>query len=102
LVGGRGSRAHSQVFQFEKSRGRPEQSIERACLCTALLSQSRAPFAEEVYASAAREILAKQIIMAAKRGERNIRYLSQNALLTAANRVKSRGLMPRPATSMSA
>jgi hypothetical protein len=50
----------------------------------AKLQASRAPFAEEVYASAAREILAKQIIMAAKRGERNIRYLSQDALLTAA------------------
>jgi hypothetical protein len=45
---------------------------------------SRAPFTEETYAFATREILAKQIIMAAKRGERNIRYLSQDALLTAA------------------
>jgi hypothetical protein len=50
----------------------------------AKLQASRAPFAEEAYASAAREILAKQIIMAAKRGERNIRYLSQGTLLTAA------------------
>jgi hypothetical protein len=50
----------------------------------AKLQASRAPFAEEGHASAAREILAKQIIMAAKRGERNIRYLSQDALLTAA------------------
>jgi hypothetical protein len=48
----------------------------------AKLQASRAPFAED--ASAARELLAKQIIMAAKRGERNIRYLSQDALLTAA------------------
>jgi hypothetical protein len=46
----------------------------------AKLQASRAPFAEEGHASAAREILAKQIIMAAKRGERNIRYLSQDAL----------------------
>ena len=50
----------------------------------ARLQASRALFAEEAYASATREILAKQIIMAAKRGERNIRYLSQDALLTAA------------------
>ena len=50
----------------------------------AKLQASRAPFAEEAYASATREILAKQIIMAAKRGERNTRHLSQNALLTAA------------------
>jgi hypothetical protein len=50
----------------------------------AKLQVSRAPFSDEAYASAAREILAKQIIMSAKRGERNARYLSQDALLTAA------------------
>jgi hypothetical protein len=49
----------------------------------AKLQASRAPFAEEAYACAVRESLAKQIIMAAQRGERNIRYLSQDALLTA-------------------
>jgi hypothetical protein len=49
----------------------------------AKLQASRARFAEEAYASAAQEILAKQIIMAAKRGERNTRHLSQDALLTA-------------------
>jgi hypothetical protein len=53
----------------------------------AKLQASRTPFTN---ASAAREILAKQIIMAAKRGERNTRYLSQDALLTAAIGVKSR------------
>jgi len=51
--------------------------------------QANAPFGEEAYASAAREILAKQIIMAAKRGERNTRYLSQDALLTAAIQQKA-------------
>ena len=50
----------------------------------AKLQASQAPLGEEAYACAAREILAKQIIMAAKRGERNSRYLSQDALLTAA------------------
>ena len=47
----------------------------------AKLQASRVPFAEEVCASAAREILAKQIIMAAQRGERNPRHLTQDALL---------------------
>ena len=46
----------------------------------AKLQASRAPFAEEAYASA-QEILAKQIIMAAQRGERNPRHLTQDALL---------------------
>jgi hypothetical protein len=39
------------------------------------------PFAEDAYASAKREILAKQIIMAAQRGEHNPRHLTQDALL---------------------
>ena len=46
----------------------------------AKLQASGAPFAEEAYASA-QEILAKQIIMAAQRGERNPRHLTQDALL---------------------
>ena len=41
----------------------------------------RAPFAEEANGPAAREFLAKHIIMAAKRGERNPRHLTQDALL---------------------
>jgi hypothetical protein len=45
------------------------------------LQASRAPFADETYASAAREVLAKQIIMAAQRGGRNPRHLSRDALL---------------------
>jgi hypothetical protein len=52
-------------------------------------------------ASAAQEILAKQIIMAAKRGERNTRHLSQNALLsplTAEIELKSARLMSQPST----
>ena len=47
----------------------------------AKLQSSQAPFAEEAYAPAAREILAKHIIMAAKRGERNPRQLTDDALL---------------------
>ena len=47
----------------------------------AKLQSSHAPFAEEAYAPAAREILAKHIIMAAKRGERNPRQLTDGALL---------------------
>jgi len=48
----------------------------------ATLQASRVPFAEEqAYPSAVREILAKQIIMAAQRGERNPRLLAQDALL---------------------
>jgi hypothetical protein len=47
----------------------------------AKLQSSRAPFAEEAYAPATREILAKHIIMAAKRGERNPRQLTDDALL---------------------
>jgi hypothetical protein len=42
---------------------------------------SQAPFAAEDYASAAREILAKHIIMAAQRGERDRRRLTDGALL---------------------
>ena len=45
----------------------------------AKLQSSHAPFAEE--GPAAREILAKHIIMAAKRGERNPRQLTDDALL---------------------
>jgi len=45
------------------------------------LQSSHAPFAEEAYAPAAREILAKHIIMVAKRGERNPRQLTDDALL---------------------
>ena len=47
----------------------------------AKLQSSRAPFAEEAYAPAAQEILAKHIIMAAQRGERNPRQLTDDALL---------------------
>jgi len=46
----------------------------------AKLQSSRAPFAEEAYAPAAQEILAKRIIMAAQRGERNPRRLTDDAL----------------------
>jgi len=47
----------------------------------AKLQSSGAPFAEEAYARAAREILAKHIIMAAQGGERNPRRLTGDALL---------------------
>ena len=47
----------------------------------AKLQSSGAPFAEEAYAHAAREILAKHIIRAAQRGERNPRRLTDDALL---------------------
>jgi hypothetical protein len=47
----------------------------------AKLQASRALSAEEAYGPAAREFLAKHIIMAAKRGERNPRHLTQDALL---------------------
>jgi hypothetical protein len=47
----------------------------------AKLQASRAPLAEEAYASAAREILANQIIMAAQRGGRNPRHLARDPLL---------------------
>jgi len=46
----------------------------------AKLQSSGAPFAEKAYAAAAREILAKHIIMAAQRGERNPRRLTEDAL----------------------
>ena len=46
----------------------------------AKLQSSGAPFAEEAYAPAAREILAKHIIMVAERGERNARRLTDDAL----------------------
>jgi hypothetical protein len=48
---------------------------------SAKLQASGAPFAEERYVLAAREILARRIIMAAKRGERNPRQLTDDALL---------------------
>ena len=44
------------------------------------LQSSHAPFAEEAYASAAREILAKHIIRAAQRGEHDPRQLTDDAL----------------------
>jgi hypothetical protein len=46
----------------------------------AKLEASRAPFSREDYVAAAREILAKQIISAAQRGERNRRQLTEDAL----------------------
>jgi hypothetical protein len=49
----------------------------------ARLQSSGAPFVEEAYAPAAREILAKHIIMAAQRGERNPRQLTDDALFLA-------------------
>ena len=48
------------------------------------LQSSHAPFAEEAHAPAAREILAKHIIRAAQRGERNPRQMTDDALLVAA------------------
>jgi len=45
------------------------------------VAPSIAPFAAEDYAPAAREILAKHIIMAAQRGERDRRRLTDSALL---------------------
>jgi len=45
------------------------------------LQASRAPFAAEDYAPAAREILAKYIIAEAQRGERDRRQLTTDALL---------------------
>ena len=48
----------------------------------ARLQTSQAPFAAEAYAPAAREILAKHIIMVARTGgERDRRYLTEGALL---------------------
>src|SRR5262249_26434833 len=60
----------------------------------AKLQSSRAPFAEEAYAPAAREILAKHIIMAAQRGERNPRRLTDDALLYLSRQ------RPRPRTGL--
>ena len=45
------------------------------------LQSSGAPFAEERYADAARDIIAKQIIGMARRGERDPRKLTDGALL---------------------
>jgi hypothetical protein len=47
----------------------------------AKLQASGAPFVGEGYVLAARAILARRIIMAAKRGERNPRQLTDDALL---------------------
>jgi len=47
----------------------------------ASLQSSGAPIADERYADAAREIIAKQIIGAARRGERDPRKLTDGALL---------------------
>jgi hypothetical protein len=47
----------------------------------AKLQASKAPFVAEGYVLGAREILARRIIMAAKRGERNPRQLTDDALL---------------------
>ena len=58
----------------------------------AKLQSSGAPFAEEAYAPAAREILAKRIIMAAQRGERNPRQLTDDALFHLAWQLLSKEL----------
>jgi len=58
----------------------------------ARLQSSGAPFAEEAYAPAAREILAKRIIMAAQRGERNPRQLTDDALFHLARQSLSKKL----------
>ena len=58
----------------------------------AKLQSSRAPFAEEAYAPAAQEILAKHIIMAAQRGERNPRQLTYDALFHLAWQLLSKEL----------
>jgi hypothetical protein len=55
------------------------------------LQSSRAPFAEAAYAPAAREILAKHIIRAAQRGERNPRQLTDDALLHLSRQRLSKG-----------
>jgi hypothetical protein len=47
----------------------------------AKLQATGAPFVGEGYVLGAREILARRIIMAAKRGERNPRQLTDDALL---------------------
>jgi hypothetical protein len=47
----------------------------------ASVRSSGAPFSEERYREAAREILAKAIIRAAKAGERDVRRLTDGALL---------------------
>jgi hypothetical protein len=89
---------HEFIKKFANGVFYPEEvdiltaAFDDAC---ASLQASRAPFAE-TYASAAREILARQIIMAAKRGERNARHLSQDALLTAAFDSKSADPLPLP------
>jgi hypothetical protein len=93
---------HSFIKRFANGVFYPEEvDILTAAFddAWAKLQANRAPFAEEAYASAAQEILAKQIIMAAKRGERNTRHLSQNALLsplTAEIELKSARLMSQP------
>ena len=56
----------------------------------AKLQSSGAPFAEEAYATAARDILAKHIIMAAQRGERNPRQLTDDALFHLARQLLSK------------
>jgi hypothetical protein len=57
----------------------------------AKLEASRAPFSREDYVAAAREILAKQIIRAAQRGERNRRRLTEDALFHLCRQKLTRG-----------
>ena len=84
---------HEFIKKFANGVFYPEEvdiltaAFDDAC---ARLPGNRAP------ASAARAILARQIIMAAKRGERNARHLSQDALLTAAFDSKSADPLPLP------
>jgi hypothetical protein len=69
---------HGFIKRFANGVFYPE---EVAILTAAMLQATQAPFAEQAYAAAAREILAKQIIMAAQRGERNLKRLTQDALV---------------------
>jgi hypothetical protein len=75
---------HGFIKRFADGVFYPEEAaILTAALdaAWATLQGGQVPFAEQAYPSAAREILAKQIIMAAQRGERNPRLLTQDALL---------------------
>jgi hypothetical protein len=61
----------------------------------AKLEASRAPFSREDYVAAAREILAKQIIRAAQRGERDRRQLTEDALFHLSRQKLTKRPQPR-------
>jgi hypothetical protein len=82
---------HGFIARFAHGVFYPEEvEVLTAAFDEAWAGLQASPFAAEDYAPAAREILAKHIITAAQRGERDRRRLTEGALLCLAQQKLSR------------